>query len=93
MSVGWDWAAPAPSQRFQVLDFPLEKLLLFVPGLNEPLTVEMSNSKFLTFPMEKNFQGCTRSGGRDGKHPQGQGWDWLGFGISPKSRNSYKTQP
>lgn len=32
ISVGWDWAAPAPSQPFQILDFPLEKRLPFVPS-------------------------------------------------------------
>lgn len=65
MSVGWDWAAPAPSRRFQILDFPLEKRLLFVPSLNEPLMLEMSNSSIPDLSHGKKTS-------RDAPDPEGE---------------------
>lgn len=93
MFVGWDWAAPAPSWLFQILDFPLEKWLLFVPSLNEPLMLEMSNSSIPDLSHGKKLPGMRQIRREGGKQPHPQSRDRLGFGISTKSQNSYRAQP
>lgn len=87
MSMGWDWAAPAPSWGFQILDFPLEKRLLFVPSLNEPLMLEMSNSSIpdLSHGKKTSRDALNPGGGRENSPtPEaGIGLD-LGFLHNPK---------